>query len=315
MISYHPKAKTNIHLRHLIRASSESSRVLAAKLRLNPKTILKWRRRTNPTDRPCGAVNHRCRLTPPEQRIVSKVRKHLKLNLDDLVITLKPYLPSINRDNCYRVLVKHRLNRLPDPFKDKGNGKFGFYLPGFLHIDLAYLPLLTGYSQRRYFLVAIDRVTKLVFLMLVNGKTQAEAIRFLKTVSRFYPYRIHRILTDNGKEFGRKFTQACTASGIKHKRTKIKHPWTNGQAEITVKLVKQDTVWQKFYTNYQEISADFSRWQTEYNSRRRLKSLKSLTPYQKTLEYYQGLTEEKKLSRFRQHPKILLNPAPLHDAT
>lgn len=266
-------------------------------------------------DRPCGAGSHRYRLAPVEQKIVSKVRKHLKPNLDDLVIILRPYIPNLNRDNCYRVLVRHRLNRLPDPFQDKGKGKFGFYLPGFLHIDLAYLPLLPGYSQRRYFLVAIDRVTKVVFLMLANGKTQAEAVRFLKAVIRFYPYRIHRILTDNGKEFGRKFTQACAAAGVKHKRTKIKHPWTNGQAEITVKLVKQDTVWQKFYRDYREIETDLNRWQSEYNLSRELKSLKGLTPYRKTLEYYQYLTEEKRELRFKQHPKILLNSAPLHGAT
>lgn len=315
MISYHPRAKTNIHLRRLINSSPESSRVLAVRLHLNSKTILKWRRRGDLTDRPCGAGIHHYRLTPLQQRIIAKVRKHLKLNLDDLVVALKPYVPDLNRDNCYRTLVKHRLNRLPDPFKDKSRGRFGFYLPGFLHIDLAYLPVLPGFQQRRYFLVAIDRITKLVFLMLVNGKTQLEAIRFLKTANRFYPCRIHRILTDNGKEFARKFTQACVAFGIKHKKTKIKHPWTNGQAEITVKLVKKDTIWQRFYRDYREIEADFRRWQIDYNLNRRLKSLKGLTPYRKTLEYYQSLTEEKRLSRFRKHPKILLNSAPLHGAT
>jgi len=154
------KAATNIHLRRLIKTGSDSSRVLAGKLRLNPKTVLKWRRRTDLTDRPCGAAVHHCRLASMEQRIIAKVRRHLKLNLDDLVIVLKPYLKLINRDNCYRVLVRHRLNRLPDSFKDKGSGKFGFYLPGFVHIDLAYLPILPGSHQRRYFLVAIDRVTK-----------------------------------------------------------------------------------------------------------------------------------------------------------
>lgn len=266
-------------------------------------------------DRPYGAGSHHCRLTPLEQRIAAKVRQHLKLNLDDLVVTLKPYVSNLNRDNCYRTLKKHRLNQLPAPFKDKGHGKFGFYLPGFLHIDLAYLPLLPGYSQRRYFLVAIDRVTKVVFLMLVNGKTQAAAVRFLKAVVHFYPYWIHRILTDNGREFGKQFAINCLALGIKPKRTKVKHPWTNGQAEITVKMIKQDTVWQKFYRDYREITVDLKRWQIEYNGNRQLKSLKGLTPHRKTLEYYQGLAEEKRSSRFKQHPNILLNSAPLYGAT
>ena len=43
--------------------------------------------------------------------------------------------------------------------------------------------------------------------------------------------------------------------------------------------------------------------------------VKNLTHYEKTLEYYQGLTEEKRLSSFKQHPKILLNSTPLHGTT
>lgn len=77
---------------------------------------------------------------------------------------LKKYIPAINRDNAYRVLVGHRLNKLPSAFDDRKQGKFSYYLPGFIHLDLASLPILVGTHQRRYLLVAIDRVTKLVFL-------------------------------------------------------------------------------------------------------------------------------------------------------
>lgn len=315
MIQYHPKAKTNIHLRRLIKESSESIRVLAKRLNLNPKTVLKWKRREGLLDRPYGARIHHSVLTKLEQRIIVKARKHLKPNLDDLVNILKPYIPKINRSNCYRVLVKHQLSRLPDPFKDQGKGRFGYYLPGFLHLDLAYLPILKDTFKRKYLFVAVDRITKIVFVMVVNGKTQREAIRFLKALISFYPYYINRILTDNGKEFSKRFTLECQRYGIKHKKTKIKHPWTNGQAEITIKQIKEETIWKIYYQDYFQLEDDLIKWQNDYNIKRKLKSLKYLTPYQKMLEYYQSLNEEKQRSRFKKAPDKLLIIVPLHRET
>ncbi len=315
MITYHPRAKTNLHIRKLIRESQESHYALAQRFNLNPKTVLKWRHREDLYDRPYGAKTHHFVLNDWERKIIVKVRKHLKYNLDDLVLILKPYIPKINRDNCYRVLVKHQLNKLPNPFKDQGKGKFGYFLPGFLHLDLAYLPIFKDFLKRKYLLVAVDRITKIVFVMIVNGKTQKKAISFLTALIKFYPYHIHRILTDNGKEFGKQFTLECQRYGIKHKKTKVKHPWTNGMAEITIKQIKEETVWKAYYQDYHSLEADLYKWQNEYNLQRRLKSLKYLTPYQKMLEYYQSLNEEKRKSRFKKEPTELLITAPLHRAT
>lgn len=315
MITYHPRAKTNIHIRRLIKESSESHYVLAQRFNLNPKTILKWKHRSDLQDRPYGAKTHHFTLSEWEQKIIVKVRKHLKHNLDDLVLILKPYIPNIKRGSCYRVLVKHQINKLPDPFKDYGKGKFGYYLPGFLHLDLAYLPLLSKSYKRRYLQVAVDRVTKIVFLMVVNGKTQKEAIRFLQFVIRFYPYHIHRILTDNGKEYGKAFTKECQRHGIKHKKTKVKHPWTNGMAEITIQQIKKATIWQKYYQDYIEMEKDLTLWQNDYNLTRKLKSLKYLTPYKKMVEYYQSLTVEKQKSRFKKKPRELSITTPLYRGT
>lgn len=315
MITYHPRAKTNLHLRGIIKESSEGSRVLAERFGINPKTILKWRKRDSLTDLPYGAKTHHFVLTSLEQKIITKVRKHLKLNLDDLVIILKPYIPKINRYNAYRVLVRHQLNRLPNPFRDQGKGRFGYYLPGFIHIDLAYLPILKGYFKRKYLLVSIDRITKIVFVMIANGKTQNEAVRFLNAVIKFYPYTIHRILTDNGKEFGRQFGLECQKQAIVHKRTKVKHPWTNGQAEITIQRIKKDTVWKIYYQTYDQLKIDLTKWQNSYNLGGKLKSLKYLTPYQKVLEYYQSLSEQKQKARFKKIPNQELITVPLYGAT
>jgi transposase InsO family protein len=242
-----------------------------------------------------------------EQRI-QNIRS--KLTLDDLLIVVKKYIPKANRGNVYRTLKRHKLNRLPSEFSDKGKGKFGTYLPGFIHIDLAYLPVLPGTHNRRYLLVAIDRITKLVFIKTVTGKTQDNATNFLKKIASWYPYRVHRILTDNGKEFGKEFSRTCQLIKIKHKRTKVKHPWTNGQVERTIQSIKKDTIKKIFYKNHKQLEKSLINWANDYNNKRKLKSIKYLTPYQKVVEYYKSLSPEKKKKRFKKVPdsKLIIRP-------
>lgn len=82
------------------------------------------------------------------------------------------------------------------------------------------------------------------------GKTQKQAVMFLKVLVAFYPLRIHNVLTDNDKDFALEFTREYQRLGIKHHKTKVKHPWTNGQVEITIKRIKQETIWKIYYPDY-----------------------------------------------------------------
>lgn len=52
------------------------------------------------------------------------------------------------------------------------------------------------------------------------------------------PYKIYKVLTDNGIQFtnhdhhknvfARIFERICKENNIEHRKTKIKHPWSNG---------------------------------------------------------------------------------------
>lgn len=274
----HRNAKTNRHLRRLIQTSGKPIRQLADELRLSPTTVWKWKhagRVDNLSTRP-KTIHYR--LTKLEERILAKVRRHLRLPAPECVQLLKPYIPGLTLSTAYRILSRYGLSVLPQPFRTVG--KFPQYLPGFFHLDLAYLPALGNRLSRKYLLVAIDRTTKLIFLMIVPGKHQRYAVRFLMALVNWCPYRIHRILTDNGREFGKQFAAACMSLGIKLKRTKVKHPWTNGQAEITVKLIKQETVWVNFYQDYAHLDIELVKWLNAYNLTRTLKRLEGKTPYQ-----------------------------------
>jgi hypothetical protein len=82
---------------------------------------------------------------------------------------------------------------LPRP----AHGVFKAYEPGYVHVDVKYLPQMADESRRRYLFVAIDRATRWVFVRIYPAKTAANARRFLRDLERAAPMTITRVLTDN----------------------------------------------------------------------------------------------------------------------
>ena len=70
-----------------------------------------------------------------------------------------------------------------------------------MHVDVKYLPQMQDEDKRRYVFVAIDRATRWVFMAIKPHKTAAAAKAFLAAVRKAAVFKIHTILTDNGKEF------------------------------------------------------------------------------------------------------------------
>ncbi len=81
------------------------------------------------------------------------------------------------------------------------HGTFKAYEPGYLPVDIKYLPQMADEDRRRYLFVAIDRATRWVFVRIYPAQTTANARRFLLDVARAAPMKITHVLTDNGKAF------------------------------------------------------------------------------------------------------------------
>ena len=313
-MQYHHNAKTNIQQRRIIKETTYklSSRDLADRFQVSHVTVAKWRKVEHLEDKSSRPNTVYYALSEAEQKIIRKVRKRGLFSLDDILISLSPYIKRLNRTNCWRTLKRYRLNRLTAKEK-KEKKRFANYLPGFLHIDLFYLPKIE--KKRYYCFLAIDRVTKLVFLEIYPRRTQAEAADFLVKCLEFFPYRIHRILTDNGKEFSLKgmrnrygtikaqplFDLICEWLEIEHKTTKPYHPWTNGQAEIMVRIVKNHTTKVHHYQNVSEAIKDIKRFQDTWNYYKKLKVLQGKTPYEVCCEWF-----KKKPEIFLRNPTILI---------
>src|SRR5450830_1099053 len=82
----HGSARTTPRIRAELQASQESNRKLAARYRLNVKTVAKWRSRSTTKDSRMGPARPRsAKLTPSEEQMVVEFRRRTMLPLDDML--------------------------------------------------------------------------------------------------------------------------------------------------------------------------------------------------------------------------------------
>lgn len=311
-MQYHRNAKTNVNQREAIQASGKSSRQLAETYQVSNVTTAKWKKAHHTEDKSHRPNTIHYAVPKPFWELIRKVREATKLPLDDLLNELINYVPNLNHSNCYRILKHYHLNRLTGKAKREIK-KFATYPPGYLHIDCFYLPKMNGI--RLYAYLAVDRATRMVFIRIYRRKNQESAADFLTQALAFFPFRIHHVLTDNGREFSVKgqpgfgrigkrmsiFEIICEIAGIDYRKTKFKHPWTNGMAERMVQTVKGHTIKVETYPDIESMTISVLHFQSIHNFQRRLKALKYKTPFQATVEWF---VKDPKL--FIKHPNEVL---------
>ncbi|WP_408038447.1 DDE-type integrase/transposase/recombinase, partial [Tenacibaculum amylolyticum] len=195
---YHSNATTNAHLRKEIQQSTLTSNKLSEKYKISLSTVKKWRNRDYTTDRSSKPKTVHYSLTYYEQELIVALRRATWLPLDDLgyMVFSNQYLKQ--RSAIYRTFKRYGVNKVPKEHKEKAK-KFKEYNPGFLHVDVTYLPKING--NRKYLFVAIDRATRMVYFKIYGSKTSENAKNFVSDCIKFYPFKLTHILTDNGLEF------------------------------------------------------------------------------------------------------------------
>ena len=226
-----------------------------------------------------------------------------------MLIVFKPNIPALNRSNLHRCLQHHGLSRLPKDENERPKKRFKDYAIGYIHIDITELLTDTG---KQYLFVAIDRATKYLYIELYEHMTMEHAVQFLRNLTKDCVFKITHILTDNGAQFTYKllaehlqpdrvppFTNVCNTLGIEHRTTQFRHPWTNGQVEITNKIIKQATTKKYHYANFEELKQHLMTFLLYYNYQRPLKSLKLKIPWELVQKWY-----DEKPSLFKEDPSL-----------
>jgi transposase-like protein len=302
----HGCAKTTEAIRRTIQNSKKSLAKLANELSLNPKTILKWKKRDFQHDAPMGPKKIRSTvLSSEEEAAIVAFRKHTLLPLDDCLYALQPTIPRLTRSALHRCLQRHEISRLPEIEGEKRpKKKFKSYPIGYIHIDIAEVHTQEG---RLYLIVAIDRVSKFAYVELHPQTSKMIAAQFLRNLIQVLPYKAHTILTDNGIQFTNRkqdvyafphiFDRVCEENEIEHRLTKVNHPWTNGQVERMNRTLKEATVKRYNYQDHHQLKEHLYNFLNAYNFARRLKSLGGLTPYEYVIKTWQ-----KEPKRFKINP-------------
>ena len=285
----HGCARTTPATRRLIQQSAESLQKLAARFGIDPKTVAKWRSRTSTEEAVRGPKPASTVLTPVEEAAIVLFRQKTLLPLDDCLYVLQEAIPHLSRSALHRCLQRHGISRLPpdEAASPAKKVRFKDYPLGYLHVDFAEVQTEEG---KQYLFVAIDRTSKLAFAELQPQATQAIAVDFLRRVVPQIPYKVQKILTDNGIQFrnlphhprvGRHpFGQLCDEWGIEQRFTKPAHPWTNGQVERMNRTLKEATIKRFHYETADQLNTHLQSFLLAYNFAKRLKRLKGLTPYE-----------------------------------
>ncbi len=199
----HKRATTTHEIRRKIRQEKGSIASIARKYGLNWRTVKKWKERDSVEDKQMGNGRANSKLTKSEDWLICEIKRLTLLGLDDLLLLLKPLFSKLSRSGLHRCLKYHKLSKQPKEFSEKRKiGKFKSYEIGFLHIDITEFWL----NKKKWNLfVAIDRETKFVYTELFEKKTTKNSVKFLENVYNFFPYKIHKILTDNGAQFTYKY--------------------------------------------------------------------------------------------------------------
>ncbi|MBL4543717.1 MAG: transposase [Rhodobacteraceae bacterium] len=326
LISLHKQATTTPKVRAAIQASDEPAWKVAERYGISGQTVWKWRNRDSTEDRSHTPHRLQTTLTPAQEAVAVALRRTLLLPLDDLLAVVRAFLnPNVSRSGLDRCLRRHGAGNLRDlkPKEPKPAHKpFKAYEPGYLHIDVKYLPQMADEERRRYLFVAIDRATRWVFVRIYPAKTAANARRFLRDLDRAAPMKITRVLTEraksaigprtmaSGKDFtdrlfglrrrpatgNHAFDRLCAERGIEHRLAPPVRPHTNGMVERFNGRI-EDVLQSHRFRSGEDLEQTILRYVRLYNGQLPQSVLKSRTPIDALKEWH-----KQKPELFRKRP-------------
>ena len=236
MSQVHSRALTTPLIRAGIRTYELSVVELAERYNINRGTAAKWKNREDAQDRSHRPHKLITTLSEGQEALVAEVRRLTLIPLGDLLVVVREFINlAVSRSGLDRWLRRHGVGvgslrelkaqareaageaALPDKtFKD--------YEPGFVHIDLKYLPQMPDEAARLYLFVAIDRATRWVFLRVCAVQSEASSVDFLERLHEAAPMKITKVLTDNGRQFTDRFTSKAREPSGKHNPQHVRRP-------------------------------------------------------------------------------------------
>ena len=290
-------ARLNPRIRAFLVSEAERLGVTGAarQLGVSRRTVYRWRRRApDYADRSCRPHRSPRRCADALEARVLVLRLEERLGPDRIGPTI-----GLSPSTVHRILRRHGAARLSHLFP-RPRRSFGVYpqlRPGeLIALDIkSFGSLRRGGGRRavmhrdgrkgvgwRHLHVAIDMASRLAFTEFRPNLSGPDAVGFLERATGYFAglgIRVERVLTDNGAAYrSNVFVAACRAFGIRHTRTKVRHPWTNGRAERFIGTIQRECAYRDQFTSDEERALAITLFVGWYNTRRPHTALEGDTP-------------------------------------
>jgi len=322
-VRLHANATTTPRIRRYIQESPKGERALAKELGLSRDTIRRWKKRDATTDGSHTPKRVKTTLDPATETVLVELRQLLWLPLDDLLRLGREFLkPDLSRSALERCLKRNSVSNLAQMRADQlgeaaqpRRKTFKDYEPGFVHVDIKYLPQLPEESARRYLYVAIDRASRWVYFEVRANRRAQSAAGFVRNLIDAAPFRLTYLLTDNDGAFTDRMNRPdqgpsgnhpvdrlCASQGISHRLIPPRRPQTNGLVERFNGRISE-VLGSVHLRNREELEATLSRYRRLYNHQIPQKALDGRTPVEVLKRYYESNPD-----RFHRAPRKLPGP-------
>jgi transposase InsO family protein len=125
-----------------------------------------------------------------------------------------------------------------------------------------------------YVHAAIDDHSRLAYAEILADERGTTCAGFLLRAAAWFAdhgvSRVHRVLTDNAKNYliSRDFAAAITAIGARHKTIKPHCPWQNGKVERFNRTLQTEWAYREIFLDNPARSAALAPWLDHYNTER-----------------------------------------------
>jgi transposase InsO family protein len=204
---------------------------------------------------------------------------------------------GLSRATVSRILRRLKLNKVRMLEPKIPVVRYERDTPGdLLHIDIKKLARIkkpghriTGNPQDEtrgagweFLYVAVDDHSRMAYVAMMPDEKAVSASSFLQQAHAYFArhnIQLRGVMTDNGPCFvSDLFRQTNRSLDLKHIRTRIYTPRTNGKAERFIQTAIREWAYARLYQNSEERNQSLEPWIHQYNWHRPHASLNQLPP-------------------------------------
>lgn len=204
-------------------------------------------------------------------------------------------IAAVSPSTVYRVLKENGLLQRWNTAKAGGKGK-GFIQPQKVHehwhTDIAYVNVRGTFL---YLISVMDGYSRMILHHeLRRSMSEYDVQITLQRAMEKFPAARPRLITDNGSQFVCKdFKEYLRECHLKHVRTSVNYPQSNGKIERYHRTIKEEAVRKQSYVSLEDARRQVDAYVRRYNEERLHSALYYLTPK----EVFEGRMEQRLAER------------------